>query len=126
MMLVTSGLPEGATIVSLPLPAVMLSIPDDPVMMKLSVESILAMVEAEGPDALKAVPPEELKALENEILADPAVQEKMAKIQQQIQALDAVDEQMKVSEDGQISLTDPDSRAMATSGPRRTLTMVVP
>ena len=42
--------------------------------------------------------------------------EKIAKVKQQMQALEAIGEQMKASEDGQISLTDPDARSMATSG----------
>lgn len=37
-------------------------------------------------------------------------------MKQQMQALDAIGEQMKVADDGQISLTDPDARSMATSG----------
>ena len=44
------------------------------------------------------------------------LQEKIAKVRQQMQALEAIGKQMKASEDGQISLTDPDARSMATSG----------
>lgn len=44
------------------------------------------------------------------------LKDKIAKVKQQMQALDAIGEQMKSSEDGQISLTDPDARSMATSG----------
>lgn len=44
------------------------------------------------------------------------LKEKIAKVRQQMQALEAIGEQMKASEDGQISLTDPDARSMATSG----------
>jgi len=44
------------------------------------------------------------------------LKEKIAKVKQQMQALEAIGEQIKVSEDGQISLTDPDARSMATSG----------
>ena len=44
------------------------------------------------------------------------LKEKIAKVKQQMQALATIGEQMKVSEDGQISLTDPDARSMATSG----------
>ena len=44
------------------------------------------------------------------------LQEKIAKVKQQMRALDAIGEQMKVADDGQISLTDPDARSMATSG----------
>jgi hypothetical protein len=44
------------------------------------------------------------------------LKEKIAKVKQQMQALEAIGEQMKASEDGQISLTDPDARSMATSG----------
>ena len=44
------------------------------------------------------------------------LKEKIAKVKQQMQALATIGEQMKASEDGQISLTDPDARSMATSG----------
>lgn len=44
------------------------------------------------------------------------LKEKIAKVKQQMQALEEIGEQMKASEDGQISLTDPDARSMATSG----------
>lgn len=44
------------------------------------------------------------------------LKEKMAKVRLQIKALNAVGERMKASKDGQISLTDPDARSMATSG----------
>jgi len=44
------------------------------------------------------------------------LKEKIAKVKQQMQALEAIGEQMKASEDGQISLTDSDARSMATSG----------
>jgi len=44
------------------------------------------------------------------------LKDKIAKVKQQMQALEAIGEQMKASEDGQISLTDPDARSMATSG----------
>ncbi len=44
------------------------------------------------------------------------LKEKIVKVKQQMQALEAIGEQMKASEDGQISLTDPDARSMATSG----------
>jgi hypothetical protein len=44
------------------------------------------------------------------------LKEKITKVKQQIQALNEIGERMKASEDGQISLTDPDARSMATSG----------
>ena len=44
------------------------------------------------------------------------LKEKIVEVKQQMQALEAIGEQMKESEDGQISLTDPDARSMATSG----------
>jgi transposase len=44
------------------------------------------------------------------------LKEKIAKVKQQMQALEVIGEQMKASEHGQISLTDPDARSMATSG----------
>ena len=44
------------------------------------------------------------------------LKDKIIKVKQQIQALNEIGEQMKSSEDGQISLPDPDARSMATSG----------
>ncbi|GCL65496.1 IS1182 family transposase [Pseudaquabacterium pictum] len=44
------------------------------------------------------------------------LKEKIGKVKQQIEALNEIGKQMKASEDGQISLTDPDARSMATSG----------
>jgi transposase len=44
------------------------------------------------------------------------LKDKIAKVKQQIEALNEIGKQMKASEDGQISLTDPDARSMATSG----------
>ena len=44
------------------------------------------------------------------------LEEKIAKVKQQMQALERIGEQMRASEDGQISLSDPDARSMATSG----------
>jgi transposase len=44
------------------------------------------------------------------------LKEKIARVKQQMQALEVIGEQMKASEHGQISLTDPDARSMATSG----------
>jgi transposase len=44
------------------------------------------------------------------------LKDKIVKVKQRMQALQAIGEQMKTSEDGQISLTDPDARSMATSG----------
>lgn len=44
------------------------------------------------------------------------LKEKIAKVKQQMQALEVIGEQMTASADGQISLTDPDARSMATSG----------
>jgi transposase len=44
------------------------------------------------------------------------LKEKIAKVKEQMQALDQIGEQMEASEDHQISLTDPDARSMATSG----------
>ena len=41
---------------------------------------------------------------------------KIAKVKAQMQTLGEIGEQMKATEDGQISLTDPDARSMATSG----------
>jgi transposase len=44
------------------------------------------------------------------------LKEKITRIKQQMQVLDGIGERMKASEDGQISLTDPDARSMATRG----------
>ena len=44
------------------------------------------------------------------------LKDKITKVKQQIRALNKIGEQMKSSKDGQISLTDPDARSMATSG----------
>jgi transposase len=42
--------------------------------------------------------------------------DKIARLRQQMRELDAVKEQLKTQPDGQISRTDPDARSMATSG----------
>jgi hypothetical protein len=44
------------------------------------------------------------------------LKEKIAKVKEQMQALNEIGARMRASEDGQISLTDPDARSMATSG----------
>ena len=44
------------------------------------------------------------------------LKEKLVTVKEQIQRLNAIGEQMKQAPDGQISLTDPDARSMATSG----------
>src|SRR5215212_9839209 len=44
------------------------------------------------------------------------LKEKITKVKEQMKTLGEIGEQMKASEDGQISLTDPDARSMATSG----------
>jgi transposase len=44
------------------------------------------------------------------------LKEKIARVKEQMQALVDVGERMKASPDGQLSLTDPDARSMATSG----------
>ena len=44
------------------------------------------------------------------------LKEKIDKVKQQMQALECIGEQMRASEHGQISLTDPDARSMAISG----------
>jgi hypothetical protein len=44
------------------------------------------------------------------------LKEKIAKVKQQMQSVQLIGEQMRASADGQISLTDPDARSMATSG----------
>jgi transposase len=55
--------------------------------------------------------PSEALAAKTERLKD-----KLAKLKQEMQRLDAVETRMLASPDQQISLTDPDSRSMATSG----------
>ena len=44
------------------------------------------------------------------------LKEKLAKLKEEMGKLDAQERRMLASPDGQISLTDPDSRSMATSG----------
>jgi transposase len=44
------------------------------------------------------------------------LKEKIARVRAQMKVLDAIDEQLAVSPDEQVSLTDPDARSMATSG----------
>jgi transposase len=44
------------------------------------------------------------------------LKDKLAKLKQEIARLNAINEEMKQSEDKQVSLTDPDARSMATSG----------
>jgi len=44
------------------------------------------------------------------------LQEKIAKLREEMKRLEAIEARRQVSPDGQISLTDPDARSMATSG----------
>jgi hypothetical protein len=44
------------------------------------------------------------------------LKEKLAKLASEVQRLKAIEKEMLASPDQQISLTDPDSRSMATSG----------
>src|SRR5262252_2336902 len=44
------------------------------------------------------------------------LKDKLAKLKQEVARLTAINEEMKQSEDQQVSLTDPDARSMATSG----------
>ena len=44
------------------------------------------------------------------------LKDKIAKVREQMKALDAFGQQLEASEDRQVSLTDPDARSMATSG----------
>ena len=44
------------------------------------------------------------------------LKDKIAKLKQQMQDLKAMEERLRVAPDGQVSLTDPDARSMATSG----------
>ena len=46
----------------------------------------------------------------------PHLKEKLAKVREQMQQLEEVGRQMEAAPDNQISLTDPDSRSMASSG----------
>jgi len=57
---------------------------------KISIEQLLQIVEAMGQEGLKAIPMEDLKELEKEILQDPAVKKKMDKIRSTV-ALTAPD-----------------------------------
>lgn len=44
------------------------------------------------------------------------LQDKIEKLQQQMQALKEMEQQLREAPDGQVSLTDPDARSMATNG----------
>jgi len=44
------------------------------------------------------------------------LKEKLEKLKSEVQKLEAIEKQVLASPDKQISLTDPDSRSMATSG----------
>ncbi len=44
------------------------------------------------------------------------LKDKIAKLKQQMQDLKAMEQRLRVAPDGQVSLTDPDARSMATSG----------
>jgi transposase len=65
-----------------------------------------------------------LAALETADLQEPDIaeaktarlQEKLVKLKQQMEQLDSIEAQLQETPDKQISLTDPDARAMATSG----------
>ena len=65
-----------------------------------------------------------LAALETADLQEPDIaeakterlQEKIAKLKQQMEQLDSIEAQLQETQDKQISLTDPDARSMATSG----------
>src|SRR5262249_57216737 len=46
------------------------------------------------------------------------LKEKLAKLKEEMAKLSTIEAQMLASPDQQVSLTDPDSRSMATSGPR--------
>jgi len=46
----------------------------------------------------------------------PHLKDKLAKLRQQMEKLDAIEQQLQDAPDHQISLTDPDARSMATSG----------
>jgi hypothetical protein len=44
------------------------------------------------------------------------LQDKIARLREQMRNLDQIKEQLKTQPDGQLSMTDPDARSMATSG----------
>ena len=46
----------------------------------------------------------------------PNLKDKLAKVREQMEALDAIEQQLKDMSDHQISLTDPDARSMTSSG----------
>ena len=50
------------------------------------------------------------------VLKKERIKEKLAKLKSEMAKLDAIEKQVLASPDQQISLTDPDSRSMATSG----------
>ena len=53
---------------------------------------------------------------ETVVLSKTRLKEKLAKLEEEVQRLKAIEKQVLASPDGQISLTDPDCRSMATSG----------
>ena len=53
---------------------------------------------------------------ETVLLTKTRLKEKLAKLEEEVQRLKAIEKQVLASPDGQISLTDPDCRSMATSG----------
>ncbi|WP_431824454.1 IS1182 family transposase [Burkholderia sp. F1] len=65
-----------------------------------------------------------LNALETADRTQPAemeaktsrLQDKIARLREQMQRLNQIEEQLKTQPDGQLSMTDPDARSMATSG----------
>jgi transposase len=67
-----------------------------------------------------------LNALETADRTQPAeleakttrLQDKIARLREQMRNLDQIKEQLKTQPDGQLSMTDPDARSMATSGKR--------
>jgi hypothetical protein len=46
------------------------------------------------------------------------LKDKIEKLKQQMQDLKEMEQRLRDASDGQVSLTDPDTRSMATSGPR--------
>ena len=53
---------------------------------------------------------------ESVVLTKTRLKEKLLKLEEEVQRLKAIEKQVLASPDGQISLTDPDCRSMATSG----------
>src|SRR5260370_37384157 len=80
-------------------------------------ERRLAQIEESGARYLGQLGPADLQEPSEALASKTAhLKEKVAKLASEVQRLKAIEKEMLASPDRQISLTDPDSRSMATSG----------